>query len=571
MAGPDTDWLSGDLAKGMSAVLRYSQVSFFVDAEEYYADLRQQVTNAGEQRKDGLVCWIGFDASGDTPMPATAARPVLKPFARRAPLPDDKAWIDVLASASNQGTYVRALLNLHPSPKPPTRYVDSNFTTVAKLNTLKNTLAINDFRYLFMNGTHHQKLVIVRNDSGVIAYVGTMDVHPQRIVDRWCEVGCKVQGEAARELYRVFSDRWSEHTEMLAGLPRERAWIPRPEDLSVSAGGGRLITQVSTTFGNPQRASPFSPLGPRQQLVNAPHRIRLLRSVMFGNDFFTEKDPAAPPLLTAAAKQAATYWFAPTGRTGIYHQIQAALTHSREFIYVEDQYLVDDMPMGSLAPMLDLLERRVKDSAFKKLIVLCTRLDEINSEFQGLAGPHRRAFVERLVSAGGDKVVICQYKSNATLGNGLTPPTNSPFYIHSKSWVFDDELLIVGSANCNRRGYSHDSELDFAVYDVEKTAIRDLRASIWLRRLNTETVTKPLGEPAVRDFLSAARYWEKPADYGLILENHRMGIDAFVPNSKPAQIVFETGGYGPVVDVLALGKDAVGAWMWDSVVDPDGT
>jgi phosphatidylserine/phosphatidylglycerophosphate/cardiolipin synthase-like enzyme len=294
-------------------------------------------------------------------------------------------------------------------------------------------------------------------------------------------------------------------------------------------------------------------------------------AIQIGNDFFTEKDPAATPLVAAAAKQAPTYAFAPNGRTDIYRQIAWALAHTRQFIYLEDQYLVDDMPMGSLDPMLSLLEQRVKDDTFKKLIVLCTRLDEINPEFQGLAGPHRRAFIERLVAAGGDKVVICQYKSNATLGNGLTPTVNSPFYVHSKTWIFDDELLIVGSANCNRRGYSHDSELDFAVYDVENTAIRDLRVRIWLRRLNTETVIRPLTEPDVRDFLSAARYWEKPSDYGLILENHRMGIDAFVPNSKPNQIVYDTGGYGPAVDVLQLTKDAVAAWLWDTVVDPDGT
>ena len=52
------------------------------------------------------------------------------------------------------------------------------------MNSLKNTLAINDFRYLFVNGTHHQKLVVVHNDAGLTAYVGTMDIHPKRICDQ---------------------------------------------------------------------------------------------------------------------------------------------------------------------------------------------------------------------------------------------------------------------------------------------------------------------------------------------------------------------------------------------------
>jgi phosphatidylserine/phosphatidylglycerophosphate/cardiolipin synthase-like enzyme len=590
MVDTDIDWLKGDTATGMSAVKRFSQVSFFIDAEEFYADLRHEVTNAGAARK-GLVCWIGFEVSGSTPMPATPARPVLKPFARREPLPDDTAWIDVLASATNQETYVRALLNLHPSPKDPTGYLDHNFSTVEKLNQLKNTLAINDFRYLFMNGTHHQKLIIVCNDLRPIAYVGTMDVHWQRIKDRWCEVCCKVQGEAARELYRVFFERWIEHTAMLAGLPAERSWIPKPDELLVNSGGGNLVTQVSVTFGNPGRQSPFSVFGPRQQVVNSPHRLTLPHSrvpvligslflspsppLMVGNDFFTEKDSAAPPLIEAAKRQEPTYRrFAPSGRTGIYHQIEAALARCRKFIYLEDQYLVDDMPMGSLKPMLGLLEDRVKDKDFQKLIVLCPRLDSINEDMQGLAGPHRRKFVEGLVSAGGDKVVICQYKSNAALKNGLKPDNGSPFYVHSKTWVFDDELLIVGSANCNRRGYSHDSELDLAVYDLDKTAIRDLRAKIWLRRLNTEGITKPpLAEADVREFLSAAKYWEKPAEYGLIIENNRMmSPGAFVPASTPGELIYDTGGFDPVITELALtAVAAIEAWLWDTVVDPGGT
>lgn len=594
MTSDDEAWFGGDQSTGISRMLRYSDVSFYVDAEEYYADLRHEVENAGLHGGTRFVCWIGFDASPSTPMPATAAAPTLKPFARRAAAAGDRAWIDVLASATNRGVGVRAMLNLHPSPKPHDRYLDANLSTVSKLNALKNTLAINDFRYLFMNGTHHQKLVLVKNDTELIAFVGTMDLHWQRIKDRWCEVGCKVHGEAARELYRVFYARWCEHTEELRGQPRERSWLPPPDDVHVRSAGGRLLTQAAVTLGRPTRPSPFGVLGQRQQVVNAPHRLTItapvpvgispflsggglvLPATRVGNDFFLERDPVAPPLIAAARRQAEHYrkdgWvLSPEGRTGIYHQVAAALERVRRFVYVEDQYLVDDLPMGRLKSMLDLLIERLRHPGFKKLIVLCTRLDEIDAEFQGLAGPHRRAFVERLTAAGGDKVVICQYKSNAALRNGIEPAQNSPFYIHSKTWIFDDELLIVGSANCNRRGYSHDSELDLAVHDAEKNAVAQLRRKIWLSRLNTEAVSKPLTDREVRDFLAAARYWEKPQDFGLTIENHRIGIDAFVPRSAPDPAVVDNMGYGPVVDVLALAKAGVAEWMWGSVVDPDGT
>ena len=74
------------------------------------------------------------------------------------------------------------LLNLHPSPKPPTKYKGANFDLVGQLNGLNNCTAINDFRYLYLNGTHHQKLVLVYNSKrGLMAYVGTCDVETGRI------------------------------------------------------------------------------------------------------------------------------------------------------------------------------------------------------------------------------------------------------------------------------------------------------------------------------------------------------------------------------------------------------
>jgi phosphatidylserine/phosphatidylglycerophosphate/cardiolipin synthase-like enzyme len=227
------------------------------------------------------------------------------------------------------------------------------------------------------------------------------------------------------------------------------------------------------------------------------------------------------------------------------------------------------MPMGSLASMLDLLEQKVKQKGFQKLVVFCTRIAEVNDELMGIAAAHRRVFVQRLVDAGGKNVVFCQYKSNSALGNGLPGPDSAPFYVHSKTWIFDDELLIVGSANCNRRGYSHDSELDLAVYDVEKNAIRELRKRIWLRRLNTEGVATPVTDTEVNDFVSAAeKLWEDPATRKLTIENHRPSVNAFVPVSVVQSALATT--WQAVIRAAVPGA-APDVGLWNSVVDPEGT
>ena len=67
MSAAGDTWFSTEFGKGVSQLYKNSDITAFVDAEEYYADLRAEVegTTSGD-----LICWIGFDVSGDTPMPA---------------------------------------------------------------------------------------------------------------------------------------------------------------------------------------------------------------------------------------------------------------------------------------------------------------------------------------------------------------------------------------------------------------------------------------------------------------------------------------------------------------------
>ena len=64
------EWFSTEYGKGLSRVFSDSTVTTFVDAEEYYAELRREVEATAT---GGQICWIGFEASGDTPMPQQAA------------------------------------------------------------------------------------------------------------------------------------------------------------------------------------------------------------------------------------------------------------------------------------------------------------------------------------------------------------------------------------------------------------------------------------------------------------------------------------------------------------------
>jgi phosphatidylserine/phosphatidylglycerophosphate/cardiolipin synthase-like enzyme len=595
MADESVVWFNTNPVKGLGAVTRDSEIDFLVDAEEYYTDLRREVeaTAAGD-----WIFWIGFEVGrmpppteippnyiGHTPMPSAPSVPTRRPFDNRGATAGDRFWMDLLTDADNRSVNVRALLNLHPKPTPPTVYRGFDFDVVSKINSFVHGSAINDFRYLWLNGVHHQKLVIVKRREKLVAYVGTADVQEDRIVYRWCELQCKVTGGSeALALYSVFYLRWVEHSEALKRLGAAKAYIPDFSSIATGAGRGHFNTQIATTYGNPQRTNPLALIGPPQQNLNRAHCIDLnlpLKRVQVGNDFFLQKDPSAVPYIADALKQSPAYGGDRSrGTTAIYEMIIRAIEKATEFIYIEDQYLICDLPMTSgavsLRAMADVLADKVKTASFKKLIVFCPRLASINGEMLGVAGPHRRNFIQKLVNAGGDKVVVCQYKSNQSLGrsgSGIAPD-GSPFYIHSKTWIFDDLFLITGSANCNRRGYSHDSELDIAVYDPNRTAIRDLRVKLWMRRLNTEKVASPVTESDLQDPLKAATYWEDPTTHGLTIENHRIGLNVFLGNWAPPGIQTSIRLAGGLPTSAQLIPNLVGmtydALLWEIVVDPNG-
>ena len=588
------EWFSTDFGKGISPLFKNSWAQSFVDADEYYTDLRKEV----EQTSSGdIICWIGFDGGEHTPMPVQPNNEEEKSCPPRADESADKTWFNVLKEADDRNVSIRALLNLHPAPGNKYKY--SNYELVTKLNTLKNCNAINDSRFLFQNGTHHQKIVLVYNaKKGLIAYAGTCDVETGRIKQKWCELQCKFMGEAAMELYNIFHKRYKEHTEVFARIGSVNSYLkPAAELKSAAPVSGNLLVQIGTTYGNPNRANPFYPLlprfsCPRRQVVHGPHRVELSSESVslllspqvyfIGNDFFAEREPGAKQLIEEGLKQSQTYVFAPNGHTGIYHMIKKALETTKKFVYMEDQYLICDEKMGSLDSILILLVNKLKEDGFKKLVLFATRMDDINDDLQFVAWKHRNNFISQLIAAAPAKVEVCQYKRKGDIGCSGND-YSSIFYIHSKTWIFDDELLITGSANCNRRGYSHDSESDVAVYDQDKFFIKELRKKIWKRRLNVKGISRsPLQDRDLDDFLSACKYWEDPPTYGMAIENSKQ--TDFRPSKYPdldAAAYANNVTNNPSVPRVTtepeksffkrfIEKNKMDA-MWNLVVDPDGS
>jgi phosphatidylserine/phosphatidylglycerophosphate/cardiolipin synthase-like enzyme len=179
-------------------------------------------------------------------------------------------------------------------------------------------------------------------------------------------------------------------------------------------------TRIVTTFGDPTK---FAGLGP------APRGSGTL--------------PAYP--------------FAPTGSKSLRELVFHAIDKSERFIYVEDQYLVDEEVARRLAAAMNRLEA---------LIIVIADSNAVNGELHQ-AWDRRRRFLGHLAPHAAKLAVVVGKRT-----------------VHAKLWIFDDVIALVGSANINRRGFKHDSEAGIAFGDVgEESQVKLLRESLWALQL----------------------------------------------------------------------------------------
>jgi phosphatidylserine/phosphatidylglycerophosphate/cardiolipin synthase-like enzyme len=127
-------------------------------------------------------------------------------------------------------------------------------------------------------------------------------------------------------------------------------------------------------------------------------------------------------------------------------------------VYVEDQYLWS----LDVARIFAAALRRAPEL---RLIAVVPRYVDQEGRFDLPASVLGRTLAWRtVVEAGGDRVQLFD----------LENATGRPIYVHSKVCVVDDVWAAVGSANLNRRSWTHDSELTAAVVDEQ----RDVREPV---------------------------------------------------------------------------------------------
>jgi phosphatidylserine/phosphatidylglycerophosphate/cardiolipin synthase-like enzyme len=272
-----------------------------------------------------------------------------------------------------------------------------------------------------LTGAHHQKVLIVRHGEILAAYCGGIDLNANRlqVVDPTAghphhDDHCRIVGPSAFDLLQTFIKRWRHH----------------PDSGKIDAG-------------------PKGPLRGASEPIPAPLTTPSPQDSPFGGTCSVVIARTFTPLHSVPG-------------VGKERDIKAllltAIANAQTFIYLEDQYLID---LDTAAALNKAIPR------LAQVTILITGTQILT---QGVipdlpfGGEYRRDFVDRMISglSSSDlaKVGVFQLSTSQS-----SPTFGRHTYVHAKSWVFDDELAVIGSANCNRRGYLHDSEVDAFIFD----------------------------------------------------------------------------------------------------------
>jgi phosphatidylserine/phosphatidylglycerophosphate/cardiolipin synthase-like enzyme len=201
--------------------------------------------------------------------------------------------------------------------------------------------------------------------------------------------------------------------------------------------------------------------------------------------------------------------------------------------------------MRALPDIGNTLVKQLDENPDLRLIVITNRTEDIQKDIrQGWF--RRRQFYQRLCADHPDRVMILQYKKD-----------HHP-YIHSKTWIFDDEFALIGSANCNRRSFSYDTETAVGVAGMDpdgRPFAQNLRRRLWLTHL-----TPAVGQPA--------------RSLSVDLDDWQAALAALIaPDSRLEGYNMDAGEDDYPQPGIPLGKpgDFIGDLIWNWVIDPDGT
>lgn len=491
-----SDWIDSSAKR----VSRENDVTAYTDAVSFYTDLAATLVREAEE--GAVVFLLGWSCVSNFDLDPKKTKTTL---------------IDVLTACSAKKAKVRAMIwsNFVAFEAESKAAVDA-------INKLSNGAALFDQRTNVF-GSHHQKVIGIIKEGNAIAYCGGMDINTDRIRQTipsapLHDTHLKVRGPAAVHLAEVFEQRWKDHPSASSlALPKVTARFTAPFTTQVGLTYPRIDDGVYTML----KTIAASQLKKHPQLQN--YRL---------GDMLDRSGKFRP------------YAFAASGDTSALTLILRAIATASTYIYLEDQYLVSRDISQALA-------KRLKQGQVKIVILLCH--PDAGIDIAQVWQRHKE-FIDDLAAADpGRRNWVATYLKQA----GQPPPyalaVNT--YVHSKCWIFDDQLAIIGSANCSRRSYTYDSEAVVAVHGAEKPGQR--------KTIDGQGVPWPTFAKEFRIALWAKHLARKPRE---VIDPARALPLWFAPPNSSRIAKYNENQKTDPPPTYQIDGDLV----WSTLVDPDG-
>jgi phosphatidylserine/phosphatidylglycerophosphate/cardiolipin synthase-like enzyme len=367
--------------------------------------------------------------------------------------PQSNALI-ILSNAERENVKVYLLASMHTGSIQP----EGNRTYLNWLreNGVQNAYLDNRFP---LNGSNHLKNTCFKDANDLKAILGSIDIsrprwdtnshaptNPDRPGMPSHDLGIMIRGPAVADIERSFRDRWNDSSRLLG---------TRPQMLPDSI--------IGTPVSNP--------------VTSGSHSIQLLHT--YG---------IARPL-----KGYQHYSWGPNGEFTIWASYLNAIKKAQTYIYIEDQYF---FPFGyppcfereaTLAQKTDLVYQLGKsiEKGVKVAVLVPENPEDALRKFQKYQRDLGVSYLTRIAASlpaphSGDFTIA--YLHNNT----------SQIYVHSKLMIIDDEFVLVGSANFERRSMTHDGEMHVGILDAEGAFARNLRKELWQEHLQASVPDDPI-------------------------------------------------------------------------------
>ncbi len=484
------------LEKDMPPVIKDNQVKFYVDGISAFQDIADTLHDGHNIDGSSLILLLGWFCESNFQLSKGYA----------------STLNDLFTECNKRGAKIRVMLWRNSTPGL------DNAPVVNFVNSLSYGAAILDARTAIV-GSHHQKLLVVYGKGGVSGFCGGMDIVKDRIDQTWGpaplhDVHCRIDGPAAEELAKVFIERWNDHPEH---AKKFNETLAAPRTPRISSPDGYLI-QVGRTY---PRIAMYINIG----LTFVIDRLREYPSIK-NNPKFTR--PTGD--MNDGQGHFKPYSFLPTGQgeKTAWRMIQNGIAQAKKFIYLEDQYLVSRDASSELA-------KKLADPNFRLIILI----------------PHSNGWQRRLEFI--SDLQAADPTSTRWIVCYLKPPNGRGTYVHSKTWIFDDEFFITGSANSTRRSYTNDSEVVVGIVGRPSGSVvrnksvqalpplaQSLRCQLWAKHLQ-------VSPEAVTDALKSTHLWFKPPS------------TAKIAKYDPREAKDPPTGYDQFKNLA-----------WDYIFDPDG-